>query len=168
MLMKPTEELDASETVWFGDPIDSIRSMMKRYTYYRTTAIPVNYAANEYQSTYAIRWTFPHAPQYGNAVAAGGGDYNDPAYAGTGGNVRTGRDTLIALFGACFLQWRGGIRHKFVLEPQAQTLGITGTSRVSQAVDQLMVLTSYLLLRATYTRSVLIPLVLRCGPEGIS
>ncbi len=123
MLMKPTEEIDASEAVWFGDPIDSIRSMMKRYSYYRTTAIPVSYAANEYQSTYAIRWTFPHAPQYGNAVAAGGGDYNDPTYAGTGGNVRTGRDTIIALFGACFLQWRGGIRHKFVLEPQAQNTG---------------------------------------------
>jgi len=93
---------DATSAIYYGDPILSLRTLLKRYNYYRTESMPIVSTGSEYSWGMSMA-SFPlsrgRAP---GAVDSATTPINFTAM------------TTLNYFAPAFLGWRGGIRHRFI------------------------------------------------------
>jgi len=112
---------DATAAIYHGDPITSLRTLLKRYTYSRTWGNVTSSA-----SKYTWRLNIPQFPLYpGRALLAVDSATLPINFCST---------TLLNYFTPAFLARRGGVRHRFVPTAETALTNVTAGRSVSPAV----------------------------------
>jgi hypothetical protein len=108
--------LDLKSKVFFGDPVVSFRSLLKRYNFNMTHWQAITFT-NNYDVNLQI-WDLPNFPAFGGYDPEGlftdGTDPYTPAFM-----------TLLHWLTPCYVGYRGGIRHKYVSSDMGKSGSIT-------------------------------------------
>jgi len=112
---------DATAAIYHGDPVISLRTLLKRYTYSRTWGNVTASAAK-----YTWRLNIPQFPLYpGRALLAVDSATLPINFCST---------TLLNYFTPAFLARRGGVRHRFVPTSETVLTNVTAGRSVSPTV----------------------------------
>jgi hypothetical protein len=119
---------DATQMVYFADPIPSFRQMLKRYNFHNVDATRGNSTAGQ---PVHYRVTTPNFPYY-RGYSPGGVDTTDQPSGGTPYNYCA--TTLMNYLTPAFTGWRGAIRYKLMVGNGADAGGLLYASRFGTRV----------------------------------
>jgi hypothetical protein len=116
-----------AQKIYFGDPVTSIRQILKRYYYYRP------YVTTQTFSTLGrALWNLPDFPMYRGYATGTLAAIDNAATPVDPTPYNFGATTLINWFTPAFLCRRGGLRHKYIFYSTDETDGIMYVARFAE------------------------------------
>lgn len=118
---------DSTNLIYFGDPVTSLRQVLKRYEFYRA------HSSVDTNVTYYVN--APDFPAYRGYHIGGGAGLDNAALPADPTRFTYAHTTLLNWFTPCFLARRGGIRHKFVWTSASSAVaGAMSATRMAEDV----------------------------------